>query len=329
MTALVIAGPTAVGKSSLALDVAEAVGAEIVSADSRQLYRGLDIGTAKPTGAERSRVRHHLLDRLDLGERTSAGQYRRWFDEVARTLTAQGCPIVVVGGSTLYVHALVRGLADLPELPRAVELELGEVASTTEGRRVLFEELAASDPEAARTLDASKSQRLVRLVGLLRVTGRPPSELWRGDQTAPVPHHLVVLDRPRHDLYVRIERRVDAMLSAGLLDEVNDLAARGRAARSTLEATIGYREVLPVLDGHTALETAVALIKRNSRRYAKRQLTWYRRYPEAHWLDARTTSTQDVLDAVAPWPEPATARVGHDRQHEGAPPEDENPKGTG
>lgn len=299
---LVVAGPTAVGKSRLALDVAEAVGAEVVSADSRQVYRGLDVGTAAPSAADRARVPHHLVASLAPGEPYSAGQFLRSLGQTLADLRARRVPAVVVGGSTLYVEAIVRGLADLPALPDAVAAPLAEAAASPEGRDRLYAELAVADPDAAATLDPTKSHRLARLVGLLRHTGRPPSELWRERAVPPAPHVLVVLDRPREELYRRIDRRVDRMVADGLEDEVRRLYARGDRVRPLLRATIGYREVVGVLEGRHDWDEAVRLIKRNSRRYAKRQLTWYRRYPDALWLDARTATAGSLLDAVAPWP---------------------------
>ena len=299
---LVLAGPTAVGKSSLALAVAEAVGAEIVSADSRQVYRGLDVGTATPPPLDRERVVHHLVNDLDPAASFSAGQFRNVFFHAITDVNGRGGATVVVGGSTLYVHALVRGIADLPALRPGTERTLRAEGASAEGRERLFRELQRADPEAAATLDPSKSQRLVRLVGLLRDTGRPPSELWEEGHREPVPHRLVVLDRPRAELYDRIDRRVDAMLEAGWVEEVDALLGRGPAVRALLDATIGYREIAAVLDGTLERAEAVRLIKRNTRRYAKRQLTWYRRYDEAVWLDARTATVADVLEAAAPWP---------------------------
>ncbi|WP_412063180.1 tRNA (adenosine(37)-N6)-dimethylallyltransferase MiaA [Rubrivirga sp. IMCC45206] len=293
--ALVLAGPTAVGKSSLALDVAEALGAEIVSADSRQLYRGLDIGTAKPSAADRERVPHHLVDLIDPGDRITAGRWLEMARGTIERLWAQGTPVVVVGGSTLYVHALLEGLANLPPVPPALEAQLLEAITEPEGAQRLFEELSRSDPEAAATLDPTKSHRLVRWVGVLRSTGRRPSELWAESQRAGLPSRLVVLDRPRPELYARIDARVDGMLDSGLVDEVTRLASDSDA-RPTLRATIGYQEWLPVLAGERSAAEAVRLIKRNSRRYAKRQLTWYRRYPDASWLDARSATAEAVLD---------------------------------
>ena len=295
---LVIAGPTGVGKSRLAVKVAGLLGAEIVSADSRQLYWGLDVGTATPTEAERGGVRHHLIDVLDPTERVTAG----WFEAQARRaiedIHERGKPVVVVGGSTLYVHALLEGLAPLPSLESDLEAHLGQIAATAGGRAALFEELQAADPVAAATLDPTKSQRLVRLVGVLRQSGRPVSEAW-GDTSPGLDCRLVVLERPRAELYQRIDARVLDMVERGLVDEVRSVLDRWPGSLEVLQSTIGYRELLPVLDGSQDLETAIALIQRNSRRYAKRQLTWYRRYPEAVWLDADSAIAEGLAELIA------------------------------
>lgn len=299
---LVIAGPTAVGKSSLALRLASEVDAEIISADSRQVYRQLDIGTAKPSLAERNSVPHWGLDLLDPGQRFSAGQFLEWATESITDISARNHPVIIVGGSTLYVHALVEGLPNVPSVPVDVEQSLLRQASTSEGAGELYSELLASDPEAAATLDPTKTHRLVRWVGVLRTTDRLPSDWWRETNQPVAPTRLVILTLPRDVLYSRIEGRVDQMVQEGLVAEVEAVLATSNSARSSLEATIGYRELLPYLDGQYDLDEAIRLIKRNSRRYAKRQLTWYRRYDDALWLDSSLTDASALLDAIAPWP---------------------------
>ena len=299
---LVLAGPTAVGKSALAVDVARAVGGEVVSADSRQLYRGLDVGTATPTPEERRGVPHHLLSVRDPREPVNAGWFAAEARRVVEDCWRRGRPVVVVGGSTLYVHALVDGLADLPRVPPETSRQLAAEMGEPGGADRLYRELRAADPDAAATLDPSKSQRLVRLVGLARTLGGPVSDRWRAQPSTTVPSRLVVLERPRAQLYARIEARVDAMMASGIEAELASVLERWPDALGTLRSTIGYRELLSVAEGRQTVDEAVGLIKRNSRRYAKRQLTWYRRYPDALWLDAATATAEHVLQAVSPWP---------------------------
>ena len=299
---LIIAGPTGVGKSSLAHDVAGIVDGEILSADSRQVYRGMTIGTAKASAEERDEHPYHLVDILDPGVRWSAGGFLEAAQNAIAGIEQRQHPVVVAGGSTLYVHALVEGLADLPSVSPPMESRLLEEIAQPDGAEHLYQELRTADPVAADTLDPSKTHRLVRLVGLWRETGRRPSTAWEA-VVPPHPATLVVLTRPRDELYRRIDRRVLEMIEEGLEEEVRAVLEAWPDARPTLEATIGYRELLPVLDGKRHLDEAIRLIQRNSRRYAKRQLTWYRRYPEARWVDASAATAASVLAEIAPWPE--------------------------
>ena len=281
---IVLAGPTGVGKTALGIAAALVLGTDILSADSRQAYRGLDIGTAKPTAEERARVRHHWVDVLDVGEPTSAGMFARAADAYVARCGSEGRPALVVGGSTLYVDAVVRGLANLPDVPADIVAETQATASSPEGRDALFRELDRADPAAARTLDPTKSQRLARLVGLLRATGRRPSELWAEGAPPARDVRLFVLDRPRDALYRDIDARVDRMLVDGLVDENRRLLAEGYGRDTGPLRTIGYQEPIRFLGGEIDEGEMVRLLKQNSRRYAKRQLTWFRRYPEAVWL---------------------------------------------
>jgi tRNA dimethylallyltransferase len=292
---LVLTGPTGVGKTALALDLAERLGTDILSADSRQVYRGLDIGTAKPTPAERARVSHRWVDALDVGEPTSAGAFAREADRHIAQCHDEGRPALVVGGSTLYVDAVVRGLADLPEVPADVSAEAAAEAMTPGGRERMFAELVRADPEAAATLDPTKSHRLARLVGLLRTTGRAPSALRAEGAPASRDVRLVVLARPREVLYRRIEARVDGMLADGLVDENRRLLAAGHRLDTPPLRTIGYHEPIRFLEGEIDEAEMVRLLKRNTRRYAKRQLTWFRRYPAAVWMDAATATPGGVM----------------------------------
>ena len=292
---LAITGATASGKSALALAVAEQCGGEIVSFDSRQVYRGLRVGTAAPSAADRARVPHHLVGTQDPASPLSAGQFARLAGDCIDDVLGRGRTPILVGGSTLYLEAIAHGLSPAADVDVDLDALAGPL-STPDGRQALFAELQAADPEAAATLDPSKSQRLGRLVGLLRATGRPPSALW-AEPT--VPRHavdVVVLDRPRDELYARIDRRVDRMLAEGLVEENRVLLAQGlRLDRPPLR-TIGYAEVIAHLEGAIDADEMVRRIKRNSRRYAKRQLTWLRRR-DYRWVDARTVTPEAVLGA--------------------------------
>lgn len=291
-----IAGPTASGKSRLAVELAEIAGGEVVSADSRQVFRELGIGTAKPEPELRARVRHHFVDERTLADPFTAGQFAREAEARMGGILARGAAPVVAGGSTLYIEALVHGLGALPPAEPALRGALESVAQTAEGRRALYAELASADPETAATLDPTKSQRLVRMVEVLRATGEPPSVFRRQIVRPRYRYLVVVLDWPRETLYARIEARVEAMLAAGLVEENRRLLEAFPQLDAPALRTIGYQEPRAYLRGELTYEQMVERLKRNSRRYAKRQLTWFRRHPEYVWLDARTVTAREVYD---------------------------------
>ena len=280
----VLIGPTAVGKTELSLLLAEKWEAEIVSVDSRQVYRHLDIGTAKPTQTERQRVPHHFIDELELDEPSSAGRFAEaaWI-RMAEILTRGRKPLVV-GGSTLYLQALLEGIANIPPVDNEIRPTLMHRLDT-EGSDALYQELLRIDPQGASRLDATKSQRLVRALEVYYGTGRPWSSFWTEIKPPPYRFSVSVLTRDRTRLYDRIERRVDAMLEQGLVGEVEELLSRGYSPDLNLLRTIGYREPIQYLHGEIDYAEMVRLIKRNTRRYAKRQLTWFRRNSTHRWID--------------------------------------------
>lgn len=293
---LAITGPTGVGKTALSLEVAERLGAEIVSCDSRQVFRELTVGTAKPNPDELARVRHHFVGERSLADGWSAGAFAADAEARIRTIHARGGRALIVGGSTMYLDALVHGLSTLPPAVPELRERLNAVAETAEGRAALFDELRAADPAAAATLDVTKSQRLVRFVEVLRSSGLGPSTYWAQQAPPAFEYRVVVLDRPRDELYARIESRVDAMLDNGLVEENRALLERYPLDLDipTLR-TIGYREPRRMLAGELSREEMVTLLKRNTRRYAKRQLTWHRRRPGYVWMDARSSTAGALL----------------------------------
>ena len=293
---LVIAGPTAVGKTALSLGLATALDGEIVSADSRQIYRHMDIGTAKPTPEEQSCARHHMLDRVDPDARYTAGQYARDAKACIDGIFARGRVPILVGGSGLYLRALLDGLFDeppsSPEIEEALRRELAEKGSSS-----LHRELARVDAEAARRIHPHDGQRLVRALSVFRRAGRPMSELWRASsaERLDADSMLFGLSRDRASLYRRIEDRVDRMIELGLVEEVRSLLHMGCTRDLDALRTIGYREICAFLAGEMALEDAVARIKRDTRRYAKRQLTWFRRDQRVRWVEVDDAETEQVV----------------------------------
>jgi tRNA dimethylallyltransferase len=291
---LVLTGPTAVGKTELSLQVAERLGAEIVSADSRQVYRGLDVGTAKPGAAERVRVPHHFVDELPLGAPWSAGRFAEAANDRIGAMLERGTVPLVVGGSTLYLEALVHGLAEVPAGEPGVRALLTQQARAPGGPEALYAELRQVDPAGAATLDPTKTQRLVRALEVYRTTGQPWSSYFTAVTPPPYRYRVIVLTRPREVLYRRIEERVERMLEAGLVEENRRLLEAGFRLDTNPLRTIGYQEPIAYLEGRIGYDEMVRRLKRNSRRYAKRQLTWLRRRGEYGWFDVEGVSVGEV-----------------------------------
>lgn len=294
----IIAGPTAVGKTALSIALAKRMDAEIVSADSRQIYAPFRIGTARPTPDEMSGVAHHLMGEWPLDEPYSAGIFAEKARALIPYIQARGKRVLVVGGSTLYVEALLNGLSDIPEVDPAVREQLNREVEAGH-LPILYKELLRGDPAFACTLDETKSQRIVRGLEILRGTGRPLSHFHTPPPLPDQRFHLLVLHTDRKQLYERINVRVDKMLADGLLEECRRAFKSFPDTGLNAWRTIGYQELAPVLEGKADLDDAVAQIKRNSRRYSKRQLTWYRRYPDATWLDLETEGVESCADRLA------------------------------
>ena len=292
-----ILGPTAVGKTTLGIALAERLGGEIISADSRQIYRQLTIGTAKPSIAERRNVDHHFIDERDVSDAFSAGRFATAATERIDEILARDRVPIVVGGSTLYAEALLHGLSDIPKTSEATRTALMRRLKE-DGADALFKELKRIDAQSAATMDVTKTQRIVRALEVYYDTGRPLS-WYHGQRMAP-PYHFIpfVLNRQRKVLYARINERVDRMLERGLLDENRRLLQYCDPVVPIPLRTIGYREPMAYLRGDYDYSEMVRLLKRNSRRYAKRQLTWFRRRSEYVWIDMDITldPVQDILD---------------------------------
>ena len=294
---LCIVGPTAVGKTALSLSLARQWDAEIISADSRQIYDELNIGTATPSPDEQGDVPHHFINERSLHDGPySAGAFADDANARIRQILARGRVPIVVGGSTLYIHALQEGLADIPDVDDAVRNRL-EARLESEGKQALYDELCRIDPTQADKADPTKTHRVMRALEVYHGTGRTLTSYYENQPEPPFTYRTVVLNRDRQRLYDRINQRVDRMLDAGLLDEVRAVMDGPAALDEPPLSTIGYREPIQHLQGAYDHDEMVRLMKRNTRRYAKRQLTWFRRYDDYVW---RHPDAVDE-DAVARW----------------------------
>jgi tRNA dimethylallyltransferase len=298
---LAVVGPTASGKTARALALAERFGGEIINADSRQIYRLMDVGTAKPTAAERARVPHHLLDLVWPDEPLTLAQYQTAAIAAIADVWARGRLPLLVGGTGLYVRAVVDGLA-IPAVPPQPNLRAElEQEARQHGPAALHARLTALDPASAATMDAANTRRLIRALEVCLVTGRPFSE-QRGARPTPYDPLLLGLNTARVQLYAWADARVDAMLADGLLDEVRALVARGYAWGLPALSSLGYREMGAHLRRELTLEEAAARMKLATHALIRRQATWFRPDTRIHWLDAADPALADAADAlVAVW----------------------------
>jgi tRNA dimethylallyltransferase len=282
---VVILGPTASGKTAAAVEVAREIGGEIISADSMQVYSGLDIGTAKPTEGERQGIRFHGIDVVELDEEFTVVDFQRLAERSVAEVRSRGGVPIICGGTGFYIRAYLEGFA-IPEVratPALRQRLRREVAAR--GAPALHRRLAEADPTAAARIQPNDVFRIVRALEVLEVTGRPMSEL-QGRSPIALPFVRFGIRWPREALYRRIGERTDRMLAAGWLQETRDLLSKGYAEGRIGSKALGYGRLLAHLRGQTSLAEAAALIKRDTRRYAKRQMTWFRKEPNVHWIDA-------------------------------------------
>lgn len=291
---IAILGPTAVGKSALALQLAQEFHGEIVSADSRTLYRGMDIGTAKPTHDERRRVPHHLIDVVNPDEMFTLADYQHHAYATIAEIHTRGKIPFLVGGTGLYVRAVLEGLSlprVEPNTARRAELEREDAA-------MLFATLQQLDPLAASRIDPRNKRRVIRALEVCESAGKPISEL----QTRRAPNYRILrigLTMPRAQLYDRINARVDAMIAGGLIDEVCGLIARGYSINLPSMSGLGYRQIVAYLNGTTSMDEAVRVLKRDTRRFVHHQYTWFRLDdPRIRWFDVSTDASEQIRGTV-------------------------------
>ena len=295
---IVILGPTAVGKTNLSLQLAAKLQTEIISGDSMLVYRGFDIGTAKPSAEERCGIKHHLIDILSPEENFSVSDFQQRAAQCITAVNAQGKIPVLAGGTGLYIKSLVEGyefnrFAGDDEYRATLERLAGE-----KGKAYVHDMLAAVDPQTAARLHVNDFRRVVRALEVYHLGGEKISQ-----KKAPQPDllydaYFVGLTRPRPELYERINKRVDLMLSAGLLTEVKSLLASGINREAQAMKGIGYKEPAAYLAGEMSYEEMTDLIKKSTRHFAKRQLTWYRKMPYIHWYDVSSHTEQELLEII-------------------------------
>lgn len=290
-TLVLILGPTGVGKTELSLRVAEHLGCPILNCDSRQVYRHLPIGTAAPTAEEQARVKHYFVATRELEEDYNAGQYERDALDLLELLFAEHDILVMTGGSMLYADAVCHGLDDLPAVPAAIRQQV-QRGYEQGGLAWLQEQVQRLDPDYWNTVDQSNPARLAHCVELCLTAGKPYSSMLT-KKTTPRPFRIlkIGLERPREELYERINGRVLQMMDNGLLDEARNVYPKRHL--NSLQ-TVGYKELFGYLSGEYDLERAVELIQQNTRHYAKRQLTWFRRDKAIHWLNANDDYEKNI-----------------------------------
>ena len=298
---VVIVGPTASGKTALSVALAKKLRGEVISADSMQIYRGMDVGTAKVTPEEMDGIPHHMIDVADPAASFSAARFVEMADPILRDILSRGKTAVIAGGTGLYVDALIQGRAFAP-CPATGKREALEAEADLMGMEHMLDRLRQVDPDSAARLHLSDRKRILRALEVYEETGRTITAHNLETQKVPPRYDPVWLGlsfADRAALYRRIDRRVDLMLEHGLLEEIRSLLDRGVPRTATALQAIGYKEFLPVLEGKRTPEEAAEEVKRGSRRYAKRQLTWFRRNEKIHWILQRDPPDPEAVAAEA------------------------------
>lgn len=300
MNLVVIAGPTGVGKSDIAIEVARRIDGEIISADSMQIYKGMDIGTAKASPEQRKEIRHHLLDIREPGEKFDVNEYQLLARNAINEIRGRNKIPILVGGTGLYIRAVLLPLKFPPTDDSGSIRKRYEDIAAEKGARHLWEQLVQADPPAANKIEITDKRRIIRALEVIELTGRPFSESYE-DWTKSKPLYdalLFGLVAERHLLYDKINKRVDGMVDRGLVDEVKTLLQKGLYDALTAGQAIGYKEIVSFLNGDIPFEQAVESIKIATRNYAKRQLTWFRADPKIKWIDVDELSAGQAVEII-------------------------------
>jgi len=295
---IILLGPTASGKTELSLQLAEELKTSIISADSRQCYKYLDIGTAKPIKEELDRVTHFNISNLELSDEDSAVKFHNRAVDWEKEILNDSTHILYVGGSTLHLTGLIQPFSEIPD-SNPEHIEQLNVEIEENGIESLYEKLKEVDPDYIERIDGMNRQRIIRALDVWLQTGRPFSSFHHREEIN-LPENTIVfgLTHPREKLYERINKRVDTMIEEGFIDEVQSILDQGFSKELQSLQTVGYREVITYLDGDYTREQMIEKIKINTRRYGKRQLTWFRRWGFIKWLDASELSVEEMKEQV-------------------------------
>lgn len=294
---VVIVGPTAVGKTETTIIVAKNLNGEIVSADSMQIYKYMDIGTAKPTIDEMQGVPHHMVSIIEPSEKFSVAQYQKYAKECIGKIYNNGKLPILTGGTGLYINSIIYPMdftqATYDSDFRNAMIELIE----KKGKEFVYNKLVKLDPETASKLHPNDTKRVIRALEVIHLTGKPMSQYKQRFDSMETPYSPIIfgLTMERHKLYERINKRVDIMIERGLIQEVESLLERGYSKESQAMQGLGYKEFFGYLEGKDTLENAVEMLKRDTRRYAKRQLTWFRRYKDIKWVNVDDFNSRNEL----------------------------------
>lgn len=297
-TRIIIAGPTASGKSSLAIRLAEKIDAEIISVDSRQCFKRIDIGTAKPSRKDLEKIPHYNISVLELTEEDTVADFKRRSEQYTTDIEKRGKTVIYCGGSTLHLQSLIKPLDDLPEAdPQNIE-KLKKNA-TEKGLEHLYKQLKKVDPKYTQKMDGLNRQRILRALDVWHQTGKPFSSFHSEDPVSlPAGYHLFGLHHPRQVLHERISKRTNKMLERGLVEETRKLLEAGYSRDLQAFNTVGYAQVIEFLDGKIDKEQMVKDIKTATRRYAKRQITWLRRWPFIQWINLHKKSEKEAVEDI-------------------------------
>ncbi len=295
---IIIAGPTASGKTSLSIMLAKELNAEIISVDSRQCYKYLDIGTAKPSGHELMQVKHHNISVLNPDERDSVAAFKKRADQYVAEIESRGKRVIFCGGSTLHLQSLIRPLDEIPSSDKKNIDELSKLADQ-KGIEYLYNELLEADPDYAMRMDGKNRQRIIRALDVFQQTGKPFSS-FHSDKSFNLPENkqLFVLHHPRKKLHQRIEKRTDVMFTSGIVEETKSILNMGYVKNIQSLQTVGYREVILFLEGKMVEKQMIEKVKTSTRRYAKRQITWFRRWPFAIPLDMSAKTENEAAGKI-------------------------------